>query len=303
MKRKALIAGGIMLALLTPVAFWSVLVAINNRDVEPPSHDDLRASLEKAKSWLAANHDSILKQDNPILWWMLKRAVSIQDDKNLRSLYEEYAASHVKPFPRGAWYRLFEPGPANALDLSSLAHLPDYNLFMLYGITCDRVLALDDVVKEQKERDFCPNRHPVSPACYTHQLMGLQFALQRQCDDPGTTQAVADEIKGRIHSQLLWDPRVVDVYIQRVLLLVDSGWGDRIKPVWIRRILDSQLADGSWSDFDALIAFNASCQVGFSSSGVAVCRSAVGSFHTTAQATYLLSLLLKTGPESGHASE
>lgn len=66
-------------------------------------------------------------------------------------------------------------------------------------------------------------------------------------------------------TQLTWDVRVVDVYLQRVLMLVDSGARSRVKPVWLSRVLKAQSKDGGWSAFQALIQVGPELAMGFSS--------------------------------------
>ncbi|THB68934.1 MAG: hypothetical protein D6B27_01480 [Gammaproteobacteria bacterium] len=46
-----------------------------------------------------------------------------------------------------------------------------------------------------------------------------------------------------------------------MLLLTDNK--ERIKPVWIKKILDSQLSDSGWDDFDGLINFENIYWLGF----------------------------------------
>ena len=46
---------------------------------------------------------------------------------------------------------------------------------------------------------------------------------------------------------------MADAYIQRVLMLVDIGAYDQVKPDWISNIVEAQNADGSWDDLHPVL--------------------------------------------------
>ena len=84
---------------------------------------------------------------------------------------------------------------------------------------------------------------------------------------------------------------MVDVYLQRVLMLENSGVSRRTKPIWIARILAAQDSDGGWSGFQPLIPLRGELAAGFSARGVGVDRRRPD-FDATVQGVFLMSLLL-----------
>jgi hypothetical protein len=172
------------------------------------------------------------------------------------------------------------------------ARFPDYQQYFMFSLTCGRDLAADPLIVAQHDAGFCPGSHPISPACVTHQLMGFRLQQRGGCDRvPGLEKRIA-ELQEVIESQLTWDPRVVDVYLQRVVMLVDSGAVERIKPRWIQQVLEAQLADGSWSNLQPLVPLWGGRDFGFDAKLAGVGRP-VANFHATAQGVWLTSLLLR----------
>ncbi|HEX5635822.1 MAG TPA: hypothetical protein VFY78_01940, partial [Gammaproteobacteria bacterium] len=153
-------------------------------------------------------------------------------------------------------------------------------------------LAYEDIIKIQNQTNFCWKHHPVSPACTTHQLMAFRFMQRTGCEEP---QFVADSINtlsGYIKQQSTYDFRVVDVYLQRVLMQLDSGHQDRINPRWVKRILAHQNADGGWDDFQPLIPVGGGKYFGFHARGVGI-RNPESNFHATAQGVWLMAMLMQ----------
>lgn len=71
--------------------------------------------------------------------------------------------------------------------------------------------------------------------------------MQRNgCGDAAGLQQLPGFLQDRIEREVTWDSRVTDAYLQRVLMLLESGAADRVEPVWVARILDAQNADGGW---------------------------------------------------------
>ena len=192
--------------------------------------------------------------------------------------------------PNAAWSHLFYAKSTAPLNTWQLESIPNYNLFFLYGLSCNADLAGSTIIKEQLRPEFC-NAHLLSPACVTHQLMGFRFMQRRDCGDSEDVRNAIAVLQNKIITQLTWDPRLVDVYLQRVLMLEDSGASERIKPIWIARILSAQDTDGGWSGFQPLLPLGGELAAGFSARGVSLDRRRPD-FHATAQGVLLMSLLL-----------
>lgn len=270
------------------IAAATALLFANNRPAEQPTPAELQASLEAAIGWVEANREAILKQSNPVLWWMVQRSAEHTGDPRLQALFADYHARYLDN-PRNLWVPLFHPGRWVPFRIEDIEHYPDYNLHFIYGIGCDAELAEHPVVVPQLRADFC-DRHPLRPACVTHQLMGFRFMQRSGCGDPAATSAAVAELQTRIVRQLTWDPRVVDVYLQRVLMLVESGAAERVKPIWLRRVLAAQRTDGGWAGIDPLLELGAAASVSLGPRGLSFAAPR-SDFHATAQGVLLMSLL------------
>jgi len=122
-------------------------------------------------------------------------------------------------------------------------------------------------------------------------LMGYRMAQRSQCPIDNLEANIA-VLQKTIEKQLRYDPRVVDVYIQRVLMLVDSGARDRVQSRWLERVIDAQQKDGGWSDVQSLIPVGGDKYFGLNANGVTIAEP-VSNFHATAQGVLLMSLLHK----------
>lgn len=267
------------------------LILYNNRSAETPPASAYSESLEKAIRWVVNNKHVALSSDNPMLWWMIKESAELTGDSRLHAVFSEYKARYLDPKPGNAWWHLFDPASTVSIPLWHLEYLPDYNLHLLYGASCNRQLLGIEVVRSQNEIDFCARYHPFSPACLTHQMMALRFMQRRQCANPDDIRRLISALQDKIVTRLIFDPRIVDVYIQRVLMLVESGAAQRVSAAWIWNILDAQYDDGGWGDFHPWVPVDSSRHLGFAGRSIGI-RKEVGDFHTTAQGILLMSLLV-----------
>ncbi len=269
------------------MAAYGSYVYSNNSDVAAPSRQDYAKAWNSSVEWAVNNEAEILKQNNVFLWYFLDKSAKLTHDPRLRKLVEKYRWKH-----RGddrIWKRLFQAEAYVPFDVMRNLGASKYHLLFMLGITCDETLESMPVIQEQLNPNFC-RWAPIISSCTTHQLMGFHFMQSRQCDDGADLTTLSRDLQDQIVDQLIWDPRVGDVYIQRVLMLELTGAGDKVKPVWLRQILDAQHSDGAWESFYPIIPSKGkSARFGFSYKAVAV-RSYKPSFHMTAQGIYLLSL-------------
>ncbi len=290
MLKKNLLLAVFFIAVITPVILYAGLTFNNNQDIERISPDKISNSLDRSIVWLMENREKALEENNAMLWWMIKRSGEITNDHRLLKIYKEYKKKYIDSNPKSVWKILFSPYSYVSVEPESLSHFPDYNLYFIYGLTCNAELGKLDIVQRQKKTVFCSDTHPISPACVTHQLMGLRFRQDRSC---GEKQLIIDqtkELQEIIVSQLTWDPRVVDVYIQRVLMLVDTGAKQRVKHQWLKNIIDEQSSNGGWGDFHSLLALPDARHIGFYSKGIKLGKPK-DTLHATAQGILLMSLL------------
>jgi hypothetical protein len=90
---------------------------------------------------------------------------------------------------------------------------------------------------------------------------------------------------------------VVDVYLQRVLMLAESGDARSIKPIWLQNVIEAQRPDGGWSGVDPLLPLGAGRYLGFDGRGFTL-RRPVSDFHATAQGVLLFSILAQAATDS-----
>ncbi|MEE9493672.1 MAG: hypothetical protein V3W04_09890 [Gammaproteobacteria bacterium] len=271
------------------ILIYGYLTIQNNKSVQPPSAESIRNTFEKSILWLENNREKVLAENNPILWYMIHRASKISDDQRLRDIFSEYEQRYLINNPNNIWSPFFYPNRWVPVHFENIASLPYYNHHFIYALLCDSELENISAIAEQNHPDFCDS-HPLRPACVTHQLMGIQLLQRSQCGDAEELAATSKILQKRIANQLYYDIRVVDVYLQRVLMLVDTGAMDLVKPSWIQNLIDAQLADGGWSEFDPLIPLGGGRFFGYGQKFFAI-KHPIPSFHTVAQGVLLFSLL------------
>ncbi len=275
------------------IAVYAGLVYQNNQTREPPDHTRIQAAQQAAIAWMNAHQADILAINNPALWWMLQQSAARSGDPSLQALFERYRQKYLQS-GKYMWEPMFNPGRWVPFKLEQVLSFDDYQIHLLYAINCDQELAQQPIIQEQLQSDYCASQ-PWRPACVTHQLIAMRFMQASDCGDAAATERTIAELQQRVVRQLTWDPRLVDVYLQRVLTLVESGRADAVKPVWLQRVLDAQRADGGWSNTQPLLTLPFGVSLGFSERllSFAPPRS---NFHATAQGLLLTSLLLESRP-------
>ena len=275
---------------LLPLAFYGWLRFNHNQQTNAPTVEQQAESLERAIVWLDSHSEQVLQDNNPMLWWMVKRSAELSGEPRLKAIYQRYYRRYVSGNYQNVWRGLFMPDDAIAVSVRSIEGLPDYNQYFIYGLSCSESIAELPIVQAQLSTDFCSQHHPLSPACVTHQMMGLRFRQDRGCGEAGQIAADLTTLQNNIVSQLSWDVRRVDVFLQRLLMLAESDARDRIKPIWLKHMLAAQLDDGSWGDFHPLLTLVGDKSLGMGSRFFAI-RSPAGTLHATAQGIFLLTLL------------
>lgn len=269
----------------------------NNKSVNSPDQAQLQATLEKAIVWLDQNRDKILAIQTPSLWYMVQQAAEIMDDQRLKSLFTAYNKRYLEN-RRNIWKPLFFPGSWVAIRFENLANLRYYNWLFFYAMLCDEELGSIPEIAAQNDPAFC-NQHPLRPACATHQLMGIRLLQRSECGDAEQLDDTVRQLQQRIRRQLQLDPRVVDVYMQRVLMLIESGASEQVKPVWIQNLINAQQADGGWSPFEPLVPLMGGNYFGYGQKFFSV-KQPHSSFHMTAQGVLLFSMLSKSKDTLSH---
>jgi len=289
MFKKLILLTGIASIILLTAYFYGIYQ--NNRDVAYPPKIQIQQQLELSIQWLVNHETDIVSENNAMLWWMLYETHKISADSRIGDLLEKYHQRNPR-IQNSVWGPLFDGPKHSRLGSYSVQRLPYYNQHFIYALNC--AADIEDeiaVVAQQNRGDFCHQwGYFYRPACITHQLMGINFLFTKQCNLLPNIDEVRQVLQRDIVRQLTWDIRVVDVYLQRVLMLLITGAEASVKPVWIQQVLDHQLADGGWGDFVSLLGSKTGRSIGFSSRLISLGREK-SSFHATAQGVFILSYL------------
>jgi hypothetical protein len=274
-----------------PALILALAILHNNIGDSDYSQVELNNAFNQSVNWLQQNNLTIQNEDNSMLWWMLIQAASIQHNETLDAIIAQYKTKNAARYENSAWSYLITGQSNPNIGIYSLGNPADYNIHFVYGFSCSRSLADEDIVKIQNQTDFCWRHHPVSPACTTHQLMAFRFMQRTGCEDQKFVADSITTLTGYIKQQSTYDFRMVDVYLQRVLMQIDSGHKENINPRWVKRILQNQYADGGWGGFQPLVPVGGGKYFGFHTKGVGI-RKLESSFHSTAQGVWLMALLM-----------
>jgi hypothetical protein len=266
----------------------------NNTKTDIPSQSEFLRSRDRAVDWIREHETEVLAIENPALWRMLRESAALSHDTYLTGLYSRYYDRYLAYNPGNVWHHLFDDDSRLPISVADVEDWPDYNLLFLYGLSCQPGLRADPRVKRLMDGRACgavgsPD-YFLDPACITHQFMGIRFAREHRCEDPERIAQLEETVVNRTALGAAWDFRVVDFYIQRVLMLAESHATSKINPRWIARILTAQRADGGWDDFDQLLPLGGGKSIGWSGRGIRL-WTPESNFHTTAQGLYLMALL------------
>jgi hypothetical protein len=276
------------------LSIYSVFLYKNNVLSAPISNEEIENSFHLSVDWLVKNRFDLYQIDNPYLWWMIGEAKRNSRDPALSSFYREYLL-HIRNNPpqwaspfNAIFLRPFQrPMPA-VREITD--YMEPYQSYLYYSFTCDSEWGKLNEVVQQHDPNFCWTNQPFQPACVTHQLLGYWFQKISKCRRSEVLEPRINKLKDYIHIQLFLDPRVVDVYMQRVLLLALTGDFDGISESWIRQILDAQLDEGGWDSDDLLLSLGGDYHIGFTHRGIGLIKNRA-TFHATAQGVLLMSIL------------
>lgn len=258
------------------------------RDEAPPSAAELRRHWQSALRWMQANEARNVADGNPILWRMVRDAAALSGDTMLSSQVQRFQGRYFSREPVDAWVLLVEPSAKPAGNRpAGLDRLPAYMKLMAYGMSCDAGIGDSEIVRKQLVPGWCSayaaRRVLAQPKCVTHQLVGIMLMQQRACGDPALVAAMTRELQDRIVGEMSLDVVMRDEYLQRVLMLYWTGAPERVKPVWLNRVLRAQRPDGGW-DYDARWSRADADE---------------GNFHASAQGLLILAIALKQAESAG----
>ena len=286
---KRFLAAFVALVILV-VGVYSWQTWRNNRDVSPVERQQILASFEAAVGWFEDNREKILQTDNPALWWMVQQAANLTGDARLLELFDSYHERYMGAQRRSYWRLLFNKNGWVPVHYEQIESLDDYQQLFIYAVTCDSDLANIALISAQLDPSWC-DAYPFRPSCVTHQLVGLHLMQDRKCGDVAQIRAAIEILQMRVRDQLVWDPRLLDPYLQRVLMLLQTGAAELIKPVWLRRVADGIQEDGGWPPTRLIMDLPGKNDLIFTRNFIGLGHSK-SSFHTTAQGLLIMAHLL-----------
>lgn len=256
-----------------------------------PSLTVIRNGRLSAADWILQHRNDVLNDDNPLLWSMVARSAALTHDPALKGLVDEYIGRYMLPRTGAPIRQLFGlTYHSRLMDMDSLAMLDDYQVFVVFALTCDPRLSVLAIITAQQNAGFCPASHPLTPACTTHQLMGLRLAEEFGCLSASSTSAAKAALLKRIERQLFWDVRLVDVYIQRALMLTEEHGPSGAGAPALQNVLRIRMPDGGWSASQPLLPVGHGKWLALTQKGLGIVEKR-GQFHATAQALLLFSLI------------
>lgn len=282
-RRRGLMRAALVLAALLIAAVALLRFGPHQRDEPAPSAAELRRHWQAGLRWMRDHQAQLVADGNPMLWRMVRDAAAVSGEPMLTEMLAAWRQRFFPQPPFDAWLLLVDPAaqPASPRP-AGFDTLPAYMKLFAYGLTCDATAGAVDVVQKQMQAGWCsaltPRRVLVQSKCVTHQLVGVMLVQQRQCGDRARVDALARQLQDRVVDELSLDPVMRDAYLQRVLMLYWTGAPERVKPVWLQRVLRAQRPDGGW-DYEA--------------SAAASPGDIREAFHATAQGMLIIALALK----------
>lgn len=286
----------LLILILIPCLVLLGFITNNNFGSKKYTKEELKTSHEAALKWLFDNKEAVYKDTNPILWAMLGQTAQMTQNYHLGLFVKNYLAKQRTNYSFSPWSTVLG-GPALPINVDQLLsyNLPHYSLYLIYGSSCNKDLGELDIIKRQHETNYCLSPSTFTPECMTYQAMGMLYAQNTQCKEPSNTQEKIQSLAKQIKLQSIIDFRVVNVYLQRQLVLLQTGNYDKINQRWIKRILDNQGKDGGWNGFEPLIPVGNDKYIGFTKRSISM-KKDNSTLHATAQGIMLTGILLSQQP-------
>jgi hypothetical protein len=278
----------VLLFLVVAMAY-SWMVWVNNRNMPWPEEQDIHETYESAVGWLLNNRDIILKTDNPALWRMVQRSAVLTGDDRLQELFDTYYQRYEIPGGRNYWRLLFKTKGWMPVRYEQIKDHDDYQQYFIYAITCDAELGQEPAILAQNDPSYC-DAFPLRSSCVTHQMMGIQFLQERECGNARELASTMSVLQQRARNQLVWDPRLLDQYIQRVLMLIETDDIEQVKPVWLHRVMNGMLDDGGWPHYRKILNLPGKRDLIFTRNFIGL-GAEMSSFHASAQGLLILAHL------------
>jgi hypothetical protein len=280
-------AGCVVLAALVCAGVIALRYGPTQWPEPPPTAAQLRTHWQAGLRWMREHEADVLADGNPMLWRMVRDAQTLSGDTDLADLLRRHRLRHFTREPVDAWVLLIDPNATPRSPIPRrLDELPGYMKLFAYGMSCNPALGASDAVQYEMSLGLCSaitaRRVLRNPKCVTHQLVGFMLVQQRGCGDAAEVASMTRQLQDRVVDELALDFVMRDEHLQRVLVLYWTGAPERVKPVWLNRLLRAQRHDGGW-DY-------ASAYSRWVSPDSAI---AAETFHATAQAMLVIAMALQ----------
>lgn len=244
---KAVLWGGLLIGITSAL----VIGWFGHRPAPQVTQAQYQQSYQRAVGWIREHETQVLQDGNAALWWMVQSAAERTNDAYLQGLVRQSMDRvYTGNTTRIAWQRMVTPQAEIDPDLASLEGLSPYQLFLYHAVTCRPVgLPQGDTSRFLRTNVCRPQAIEVYSrdlTCSTHQLMGIKLYQRTGCPAQSGLATLETELLSDIEQQMQLDVIVKDGYLQRVLTLAWMGGQDRIKPLWMQRVLAAQQPDGGW---------------------------------------------------------
>lgn len=303
MRIARLTLAALLLVLVLPLATWFGVAQYFDREQPAVTRAEAQASLHAAIGWMKAHESDVLSDGNQALWRMVHQAAELTHDPDLTRLYADYYQRWYQQGRTDVWEHWLRADSRAPVTRDALIDLEPYQRFFIYASTCQSALLQDDDIARQLSPAFCAPALPRTlrgqhdATCSTHQLMALLMMQERHCGNARATQTTIAAVQSDIETALRYDPRMRDAYLQRVLMLYQTGAGHAVRPVWLRRVLDTQLPDGGWPGQRSIKLLFGDLAKSFGLPRTPLSREEGGAeFHATAQGLLLMALVANQAP-------
>lgn len=201
----------------------------------------LDLALESSEKWVQEHRVEVLELKNVAMMAMLRECNDIKANPVFGEMVKTFLNEPIKNYT-SCWRKEVDPNlPVNEWNLNHAIEKECIdNKWTLYALAPD----IAKITPEQM-RLF-------EPQCWkkrqlTHQFYAL-IILSKNKNNDKELKSLIGHLCNRICRCLVFDPAVVDIYIQKVLFTLKAEHPEKIRRRWIERILENQNVDGGWGD-------------------------------------------------------
>ncbi len=201
----------------------------------------LDLALERSGKWVQEHRVEVLELKNTAMLAMLRECNDIKANPVFGEMVGTFLSTPIKNYT-SCWRKEVDTNlPVNEWNLNHAIEKECIdNKWTLYALAPD----IAKITPEQM-RLFDPQHWKRRQL--THQLYAL-IILSKNKKSDNELKNLIGHLCSRICRSLVFNPAVVDIYIQKVLFTLKAEHPEKIRRRWIERILANQNVDGGWGD-------------------------------------------------------